>query len=103
MNKLVRDGKVAVIVSAGFGAGWYSWHNIPELLFDPDLVKMIELDWPDEMILKHVEKFYGKDTYFGGVDGLHIVWVPEGEKFRIDEYDGAEALVLQKDDHWIVA
>lgn len=103
MNKLVRDGKVAVLVSAGFGAGWYSWHHIPELLFDPDVVKMIELDWPHDRILAHCEKFYGVDHYYGGVEGLGIHWVPEGEKFRIDEYDGSEHVVLQKDDEWFIA
>jgi hypothetical protein len=103
MRKLLRDGNVAVLVSAGFGAGWYSWHGIKELLFDPDIVKMIELDWPNERILAHCEKFYGDDHYFGGVEGLSICWVPEGAKFRIDEYDGAETLVTQDQDEWIIA
>jgi hypothetical protein len=44
MNKVVRDGKVAVIYSPHYGAGWYSWHGIPELLFDPAVVAMIETD-----------------------------------------------------------
>ena len=103
MKKLVRDGKVAVIISSGFGAGWYSWHSIKELLFDPDVVKMIELDWPSERILAHCEKFYGEDHYFGGVDGLCLCWIPEGTKFRIDEYDGSETLVKITDDEWIEA
>ncbi len=103
MRKLLRDGKVAVLVSAGFGAGWYSWHGIKELLFDPDIVKMIELDWPNERILAHCEKFYGDDHYFGGVEGLSICWVPEGAKFRIDEYDGSETLILQTEDDWLIA
>lgn len=103
MRKIIRDGKVAVLVSAGFGAGWYSWHHIPELLFDPDVVKMIELDWPIERILSHCEKFYGDDHYFGGVKGLGIRWVPEGAKFRIDEYDGSEYLILQTEDEWFTA
>jgi hypothetical protein len=42
MNKLVRDGLIAVIVSPGHGAGWYSWHGIEELLFDPSIVAWIE-------------------------------------------------------------
>ena len=42
MNKLVRDGLVAIIVSPGHGAGWYSWHGIEELLFDPSIVTWIE-------------------------------------------------------------
>ena len=31
MNKVIRDGKVAVLYSPGYGAGWYSWNwNHPE-------------------------------------------------------------------------
>jgi len=103
MRKLVRDGKVAVLVSSGFGAGWYSWHYNKELLFDPDIVKMLELDWPRERILAHCEKFYSEDFYYGGIEGLSIVWVDEGSKFRIDEYDGSERLVKLTDDDWIEA
>jgi len=103
MRKLVRDGKVAVLVSSGFGAGWYSWHYNKELLFDPDIVKMLELDWPRERVLAHCEKFYGEDFYYGGMEGLSIVWIPEGTKFRIDEYDGSERLVKLTDDEWIEA
>jgi hypothetical protein len=103
MNKLVRDGKVAVLVSAGFGAGWYTWHHVPELLFDPDVVKMIELDWPHETIKTHCEKFYGKDYFYGGVVGLGIEWIPEGTKFRIDEYDGSETIVTEHQDEWFIA
>jgi hypothetical protein len=103
MRKLVRDSKVAVLVSSGFGAGWYSWHYNKELLFDPDIVKMLELDWPRERIFAHCEKFYGEDFYYGGIEGLSIVWIPEGTKFRIDEYDGSERLVKLTDDEWIEA
>jgi hypothetical protein len=103
MKKLVRDGKVAVLVSSGFGAGWYSWHRIQKLLFDPDIVKMIELDWPHERILSHCEKFYGNDHYYGGVAGLGVYWIAEGTKFRIDEYDGSETLKLQEEEEWIIA
>jgi hypothetical protein len=41
MNKLVRDGKVAVLYSTGYGAGWYSWHGIEELLYDSVVVEMV--------------------------------------------------------------
>jgi hypothetical protein len=43
MDKVIRDGQVAVLYSPGFGAGWYSWNReMPELLFEPNLVAMIE-------------------------------------------------------------
>jgi len=43
MNKLVRDGKVAVLYSPDYGSGWYTWNpNNPELLFDPAIVQLVE-------------------------------------------------------------
>lgn len=43
MKKVIRNGKVAVLVSEGFGAGWYSWNReYKELLFHPKLVEMVE-------------------------------------------------------------
>ena len=42
-------------------------------------------------------------AYWGGVDDLEIKWIPEGSLFRVDEYDGAERIVLQDDDDWMVA
>ena len=44
MKKEVRDGKVAVLVSPSFGAGWYTWHGIEELIFHPKIVELVEQD-----------------------------------------------------------
>ncbi len=34
IQKLSQDGKVAVLYSPGFGAGWYTWNtDAPEILF----------------------------------------------------------------------
>lgn len=42
-NKVIRDGKVAVVYSPGFGDGWYTWNmDCPELLFDPIIVQCVE-------------------------------------------------------------
>jgi hypothetical protein len=27
IKKVIRDGKVAVLISDGYGAGWYSWNK----------------------------------------------------------------------------
>jgi len=42
MNKVIVDGKVAVLYSPGYGAGWFSWHNVEELIYDPEVVKLVE-------------------------------------------------------------
>jgi hypothetical protein len=29
MNKLIRDGMVAVLYSPDYGSGWYTWNEVP--------------------------------------------------------------------------
>lgn len=104
--KVVRFGKVAIIYSPQHGAGWYSWHHIEELLFDPVVVDMIERNATGEEIEQYCIDRYDTDNqinYWGGTDDLEVKWIPEGSIFRIHEYDGAETIVLQDDDYWIVA
>ena len=107
MNKLIRDGKVAVLVSPGFGAGWYTWHRVEELLFDPKVVEMLEAGKKLAVIEKYCEDTYGKgigeSIYLGGLDKLEVFWLPVGTLFRIDEYDGSESLNVKEEMHWMVA
>ena len=54
MEKLIVDGKVAVLVSRGFGAGWSTWmSDYPECVFDPVLAQML-IDGADEIGRAHV-------------------------------------------------
>ena len=104
--KVVRFGKVAVIYSPQHGAGWYSWHNVIELMFDPGLVDLIERNAESDEIEAHCKSLFPEDAtvpYLGGFDELVIEWIPEGSIFRIHEYDGAESIVLQDDDDWLIA
>lgn len=104
--KVVRFGKVAVVYSPQHGAGWYSWHRIEELLFDPILVDMIERGAEPEEIEQYCKDHYdthNQTNYWGGTINLQIKWLPEGSIFRISEYDGSESIVLQDDDDWIIA
>ena len=103
LGKVVRDGKVAVLYSPGFGAGWYSWNTDAgkDILFDPMLVKYVEEGNVDAM-LTYAEMRY-PDTYKGGLSDLSIRWVDEGAFFRIDEYDGSESVEVLGDSSWIRA
>ena len=101
MNKVVRDGKVAVLVSHGWGAGFHTWGAPLDAIFDPALVDMIENTQIQEAI-KYVESTY-PETYAGGVEDLTIHWIPEGTKFLIMEYDGNESLLFQDQEAWITA
>ena len=102
MNKLNEDGKVAVLYSPGFGAGWYTWnYEHPEILFDPAIVKFVEKEKWDELAT-YVELKY-PEIYTGGMRDLTIEWIPEGALFKINEYDGNESIELKEGNHWMVA
>lgn len=101
MNKVIRDGKVAVLYSPGYGAGFYTWSAPLEAIFDPELVDLIEQEKYSEAF-KYVEKTY-PDAYSGGVHDLEIAWLPEGAKFIIEEYDGSESIMVMDKMNWITA
>ena len=102
MNKLNEDGRVAVLYSPGFGAGWYTWnYEHPEILFDPAIVKFVEKEKWDELAT-YVELKY-PEIYTGGMRDLTIEWIPECALFKINEYDGNESIELKEGDHWMVA
>jgi hypothetical protein len=102
MEKVVRDGKVAVVYSPGFGAGWYTWNQEhPELLFDPTIVKYVEDQDLDSLRSYMGLKF--PEVYVSDYNDLTVKWIPQGIEFRIDEYDGNESVVTKQDDTWFVA
>ena len=108
MNKVIRDGKVAVLVSPGFGAGWSTWaYRVEEdapgfMMFDPTLVTMVECGDSVEAIESYVTSKH-PDTYCGGADDLTIQWLPVGTAFRIHEYDGSESVEIRDDIEWNIA
>ena len=102
MIKLNENGKVAVLYSPGFGAGWYTWNTgSPEIIFDPTIVKFVEKEKWDELKV-YVELKY-PDIYAGGMEDLKVAWIPEGTLFKINEYDGSESIELKENDSWILA
>ena len=113
MKKVIRDGKVAVLVSPGFGAGWSTWvyhggegedyrGHIDFMLFDPTLVTMVERGDSVEAIESYVTALY-PHTYCGGADDLTVEWLPVGTAFRIHEYDGSETVEIRDDINWTIA
>lgn len=102
MEKLIVDGKVAVLYSPGFGAGWSTWNSeYPELMFDPNIVHYLEKG-DKQSILSYCELKY-PGAYLGGLDGLEVAWIPVGAEFVIDEYDGSETVVNRYDMTWVIA
>lgn len=101
MEKVIKDGKVAVLYSKGFGAGWSTWNSyLEELIFHPKLVEMvlngrqseINKDW----LVENLGEKYANVCCFGAND-LTIEWLPVGTRFTITEYDGAESILVTND------
>lgn len=106
INKLIRDGKVAVLYSPGYGAGWSTWNDneFKEfLLFDVGLVELVlnkELDKIDNYIK---EKFGDKYVCTIGAEDLDVEWIPVGTEFRVTEYDGYESIEYMGEIDYFVA
>jgi hypothetical protein len=116
-DKVIVDGNVAVLVSGGFGSGWSTWSSGCEesnqsIAFEPKVVEillagLVDKNRAERKVTKDkIEAYMAEaypDFYAGGIGGLRIVWVPQGAKFHIEEYDGAETLVLESDMDWLTA
>lgn len=98
MEKIVRDGHVAVAISGGFGAGWSTWADVNPM---DARFNQLFLDG------KYDEAFYlGEELdigYLGGLEDVRIVWVPQGSKFIVEEYDGAESIRMLDETNWLEA
>lgn len=98
MQKTIKNGKVAVLISRGLGAGWYSWHKKLELVFHPYIVKLVEEGRRGEITEELLEQLTGDEYVTAlGASGLEIVWLPVGTQFYIEEYDGAESIRTAND------
>ena len=104
MNKVCRDGYVAVLTSPGYGAGWYTWHKIPELIYDPAVVALVENKASEDEIIQYCEETYPDHSgSFLGAEDLTITWIKEFRVFLIEEYDGNESIRFREDIDWQVA
>ena len=81
--RLERDGKVAVLYSPGYGAGWSTWHDDewrPLLAMHRDLCLLVAEDKRNavtEMAEKLLREYTGQSAnlYPGGVKKLEIMWL----------------------------
>jgi hypothetical protein len=112
MTKFTRDNQVAVLYSPGYGAGWSTWAEEAErqlLLFEPDIVQLVlerdSLQITSDEFNKQVEMLWELKQYesYCSPEKLQVTWLHVGTKFRINEYDGSESIMLQQDDIWHTA
>jgi hypothetical protein len=99
LYKVIKDGKVAVAISDGYGAGWSTWNNVHPL--DAQFNVLFLKGQKDEALeLCASDDIFG---YCGGGEDIHIAWIRIGAIFKIDEYDGAESIELRDMIEWHTA
>ena len=103
MNKVYEGEFTKVLISPGFGAGWSTWnYDIPELLFDPVIVSMVE----DGTSFKTIEAYCTAKYptgYFGGSADLEVRLIKTGTEFIVHEYDGSESIQVKDEFKWLQA
>ena len=106
MTKFVReDGKVAVLWSPGFGAGWSTWDHVSReenICFDAEVVQWVLDGKPNAGEFMNATEERLK-IYTGGMMNLEVRWLMPGIKFRIDEYDGSETIMWESPTYWETA
>lgn len=100
-EKMERDGKIAVIYSPGYGAGWFTWNDDEGLLFDREIVEAV-LAEDLKKAVEIAEKRY-PSGYFGGGRDLSVMWIPKGFRFIVAEYNGSESVTVIGPDRGHVA
>ena len=104
-EKYEKDGKVAVLYSPGFGAGWSTWARLEDhgeaLIFDKEIVELVLNDQLDRVVQLVADKY--PEFSSGGAEDLRVCWVPKGVGFRINEYDGSESVELFDAANFIIA
>jgi hypothetical protein len=109
IEKLIRDGSVAVLYSPGYGAGWSTWCHEDEqirlsMLFDPQIADIRNQNAPDwQEQAESIALIKYPDTYIGGLADLEVRWLPVGTQFRVLEYDGHESIEINGEIAWITA
>jgi hypothetical protein len=105
MNKVIKEGKVAVLISPGYGAGWYTWNESEvgeQALFSPELVTAVLAGAKPQEVKQLAESLF-PTAYCSGVRDVVVEWVPVGKKFRVTEYDGNESLEIIDEMDWLIA
>jgi hypothetical protein len=100
MDKYENEhGKIGVIVSGGFGAGWSTWWGGDSefLSMDKTLVEMKLNGAKEAEVEAYCQKVKGDSPYMGGWANARVVWLDKGTSFTIEEYDGSEGLILVSD------
>lgn len=104
MEKLIRDGQVAVIIGSGYGEEWSSHASGEEkerAMYCPRLALAI-LGESDEDVGSVVDELFPDLRPYSGPN-LMIEWVPVGVRFFIHEEEGNETIWREDEISWHTA
>lgn len=97
--------EVAVIIAKDYNSQWFTNHQVPELITDDNVVRLVQdMQKLDEMedklriayqIERYCDNVYGERTYYGDTMCLGIVWVPAGAAFNIIYNNYQESIVIE--------
>ena len=109
VEKLIRDGRVAVVYSPGWGSAWSTNEQgavRDMLMYDKDIVLAVlegDVGKAKEIAIAKYEEITGEAEFYAGHGDLEVEWVKIGERFRISSFDGSEAVMTVEDYVWMVA
>lgn len=96
-DKYIKDGKVGVLYSPGYGVGWSTWANDDQaefLCMDKTLVEMALAGESEGRVEDYLASKDLPEAFMLVLGWRQIVveWVEAGMLFRVDEYEGNESL-----------
>ena len=105
-----ETGRIAVLVSSGWGLGWFCDHGCEQLVYDPKIVRWVLDGYPETQrgsIVAHVQAILAQQATpvvsVSDIKELDVVWLPPGEQFIITSYDGMESVISKSDTQWLTA
>lgn len=104
MEKIERDGKIAVLYTPNSSAGWSSWARDgweASLCMDARIVGPFLNG--DKAAALEAARAMVPNLYTGGFRNLAVFWVEKGKMFEIEEYDGSETVHVIGSRKYLVA
>lgn len=100
LKPVIRDGKIAIVLAKGYGAQWYTFHKVPELVIDSAIVNTVDSKEYEEekasyaaSIEAYCDLMYGERPVWGDTMELCVKWVREDTCYNIQIIDGIEEVI----------
>ena len=99
MKKYIRDGRIGVLISPGYGIGFSTLNNNREICMDADLIEA-HLEG-DDVEFRHILISKYNNPYVD--ENVILEWVPEGSRFIITEDMGRETIIIIDENNSLIA